>query len=104
MDDLKSKAGRRPKQEVKAERRHVPYVSEGVANVLAEWVVVGNGVLCGVLAVVEVFRGRAWGEGMAVGGGYLPGLVMMVVMFARRELRAVDMSELDRLRGGGKGI
>lgn len=82
----------------------MPWVSDGVADLLAQYVVLVNGILCGGLAVVELFQGRTWAEGMAVGGGYLPGLVMMVVMFARRELRAVDMSELDRLRYGGKGI
>jgi hypothetical protein len=35
---------------------------------------------------------------MTVGGGYMPGLVFSVVMWARRELRVVDMGELERLR------
>ncbi|KAF2441798.1 hypothetical protein P171DRAFT_366171 [Karstenula rhodostoma CBS 690.94] len=99
--DLQSPTSARSKPkptEAKAERRPVPYISEGTAEVVARYIVFANGALCAVLAVAEVLQGRAWGEGMTVRGGYLPGLVFTVVMFARRELRAVDMSELERLQ------
>lgn len=88
---------------MKAERRPVPYISNATADLVAEYIIAANGALCAVLAVVEMLQGRTWGEGMTVGGGYLPGLVFAVVMFARRELRAVDMSELERLRYQSKG-
>ncbi|KAL5402071.1 hypothetical protein PMIN03_010967 [Paraphaeosphaeria minitans] len=88
----------------KAERRPVPYISDATAEVVARYIVAANGVLCGVLAVAEMLQGRSWGAGMSVGGGYLPGLVFTVVLFARRELRAVDMSELERLRYQSKGM
>jgi hypothetical protein len=35
---------------------------------------------------------------MAIGGGYVPGLILTVVLWARRELRVVDLGELERLR------
>ncbi|KAF1964399.1 hypothetical protein BU23DRAFT_492837 [Bimuria novae-zelandiae CBS 107.79] len=89
-------------QEGKAERRAVPWVSARTADVLAEWIVLGNAVLCGLLAAVELFQGRTLSEGVTVGGGYLPGVILTVVLFARRELRVVDMSELERLRHGVK--
>ena len=67
---------------------------------LARYIVPVNGVVCGVLALLELLRGREWREGMRVGGGYLPGLVLSVVLWARRELRSVDMSGLQEgLRG-----
>lgn len=34
----------------------------------------------------------------------MPGFVLSVVMWARRELRVVDLGELERLKGGGKGM
>jgi L-aminopeptidase/D-esterase-like protein len=80
----------------------VPYLSGATVELVAQWIVAANGLLCAVLAVAEMLQERPWGEGMTVGGGYLPGLVLAVVMFARRELRAVDMSELERLQHQGK--
>lgn len=80
------------------ERRPVPWLSSDVAHLLAEYIVIANEALCGILAVIELLQRRTWAEGMAVGGGYLPALILVVVMFARRELRAVDMSDLERLR------
>lgn len=65
---------------------------------LARYIVPGNGVVCGLLAVAELVQGREWREGMMIGGGYLPGLVLTVILWARRELRVVDMSELQQLR------
>jgi hypothetical protein len=80
------------------ERRDVVWLEEGVQEVLARYIVPVNGVVCGVLAVVELVKGREWREGMMVGGGYVPGLVLTVVLWARRELRAVDLSPLEELR------
>jgi UDP:flavonoid glycosyltransferase YjiC (YdhE family) len=102
VSDLQSSSARSKPAETKTERRPVPYLSGATAELVAQWVVAANGLLCAVLAVAEVLQGRPWGEGMTVGGGYLPGLVFAVVMFARRELRAVDMSELERLQHQGK--
>ncbi|KAF1960162.1 hypothetical protein CC80DRAFT_489374 [Byssothecium circinans] len=86
-----------------AERIPVPYVSQEVAEVLARYAVPVNAALCVVLAVVELAQGRSWGEGMTIGGGYVPGFVMAVVMFARRELRVMDLGELEKLRYRTKG-
>jgi hypothetical protein len=70
---------------------------------LAEYIVAVNAALCGVLALMELWRGEEWGTGMVVGGGYLPGLVFVVVMWARRELRPMDLGELEKLRLRGQG-
>ncbi|KAJ8112969.1 hypothetical protein OPT61_g4791 [Boeremia exigua] len=80
------------------ERREVPWLSEEIQELLARYIVPVNGGVCGLLAVLELFQGREWREGMMIGGGYLPGLVLTVLLWARRELRAVDMGELQRLR------
>lgn len=56
-----------------------------------------NGAVCGLLAVLELVQGREWREGMMIGGGFISGLVLTVVLWARRELRVVDMNELERL-------
>jgi hypothetical protein len=80
------------------ERVDVPWLSDDVQDLLVRYAVPGNGVICGLLAVAELFQGREWREGMMVGGGYLPGLVLTVILWARRELRVVDMSELQQLR------
>ncbi|KAG9199860.1 hypothetical protein G6514_007858 [Epicoccum nigrum] len=83
-----------------AERREVPWLSDQSQALLARYLIPANGVMCGVLALLELLRGREWREGMMVGGGYLPGLVLSVVLWARRELRGVDMSGLQEgLRG-----
>lgn len=82
----------------RAERKEVPWLSDEVQDVLAKYVVVANGVVCGLLAVIELVKGRSWSEGMMIGGGYVPGLVLTVMLWARRELRVVDMSELQQLR------
>lgn len=80
------------------ERVDVPWLSDEVQEVLARYAVPGNGAVCGLLAIVELYQGRAWREGMMIGGGYLPGLVLTTILWARRELRVVDMSELQQLR------
>ena len=41
---------------------------------------------------------------MVVGGGYVPGVVLGVILWARRELRAVDMVELERARVVREGL
>ena len=81
-----------------AERKDVPWLSDEMQELLARYIVPANGVVCGVLAVAEMVQGREWREGMMIGGGYLPGLVLTVVLWARRELRVVDLSELQQLR------
>lgn len=79
-------------------------MSDEVADLLAGYIVPANGVVCILLAILEFWQGRSWSEGIAVGGGYLPGFVLSVVMWARRELRVVDLGELEKLKFGGKGI
>ncbi|KAF9693720.1 hypothetical protein EKO04_008144 [Ascochyta lentis] len=79
------------------ERKEVPWLSDEIQEVLARYIVSANGAVCALLAVMEMVQGRTWSEGMMVGGGYLPGLVLTVVLWARRELRVVDMSALQRL-------
>jgi hypothetical protein len=39
---------------------------------------------------------------MMVGGGYVPLFVLVFILWARRELRAVDLGELERLRYKGR--
>lgn len=56
-----------------------------------------------LLAVAELAQGRTWSEGMMIGGGYVPGLILTVVLWARRELRVVDLGELEKLRYSTKG-
>ena len=69
---------------------------------LAKYIVPANAGICVLLAILELLRGRSWSEGVAVGGGYLPGFVLSVVLWARRELRVMDMSELEKLKIGAK--
>jgi hypothetical protein len=85
-------------------KRQRPYVQNEKTNeLLGEYIVPVNAVLCGILALTELWKGEEWGKGMAVGGGYLPGLVFVVVMWARRELRPMDLGELERLKLRGQG-
>jgi hypothetical protein len=81
----------------------VPYISRETADVLKTYAVPVNGAICAVLAVWELIMRREWSQGIMIGGGYLPGLVFGVCMWARRELRVVDLGELERLRYRGKG-
>lgn len=85
------------------ERPAVPWIEDDVADVLAKYIVPANGVVCVLLTFLELWRGRTWSEGVMVGGGYLPGVVFSVVLWARRELRVMDMSELEKLKIGGMG-
>ncbi|OCK83627.1 hypothetical protein K432DRAFT_423215 [Lepidopterella palustris CBS 459.81] len=67
-----------------------------------KYIVPVNAVLCAILAVQEWVNGRGWRVGMA-GGGYVPAFVFLVILFARTQLRPVDISELERLRYRYKG-
>jgi len=69
---------------------------------LCEYIVYLNAALCGVLALREVASGRGWREGMA-GGGLVPGFVFGVILFARTQLRPVDVGSLEKLRYRYKG-
>jgi hypothetical protein len=84
------------------ERRPVPYMSDDVADVLAKYIVSANSAICVLLALFELWHMRTWSGGITVGGGYLPGFVLSVVLWARRELRVVDLGELEGLKYGGK--
>jgi hypothetical protein len=82
----------------KAERRPVPYLSEEAADLMAQYIVLANAGVCVLFAIVELWQGRAWSEGVMIGGGYLPGLVLGTLLWARRELRTVDLGELEKLK------
>jgi hypothetical protein len=86
------------------ERTPVPYLSDEVTDLVAKYVVSANGAICVLLALLELWQGRTWSDGMMVGGGYLPGFVLSVVLWARRELRTVDMGELEKLKYRSKAI
>lgn len=79
----------------------MPYISDETADHLAKYIVPANAGIAILLALLELVRGRSWSEGVVVGGGYLPGVVLSVVLWARRELRVMDMSELEKLKIGG---
>lgn len=81
-----------------------PYISTEAADLLAKYIIPFNALLSGVLILLEAARGRTWNEGLGVGGGYLPALVFGIIIVARREVRGVDLSELERLREGMKDM
>ncbi|KAL6703229.1 hypothetical protein ACN47E_010091 [Coniothyrium glycines] len=86
-------------------RRPVPYVAPSTADLLAEHLVTVNRAVCGVLALLELWRGTAYSEALMVGGGFLPGVICLVILYARTELRIISMDELERLQGGvGRGV
>ncbi|CAI6338389.1 unnamed protein product [Periconia digitata] len=87
----------------RARRDAVPFISEEVAVLLEKYIVPVNAAICVFLGLIELGKGQTWGEGMLIGGGYVPGFVLAVVMFARRELRVVDLGELEKLRYGTRG-
>lgn len=89
---------------MKNERPPVPYIPYEIADILAQYIVPINSAICIILALVELYQRRTWSDGVVLGGGYLPGFVLSVVLWARRELRVVDLGELEKLKGGGKGI
>lgn len=78
-------------------RRPVPWVSRATSDLLAKWVVVVNRAVCGLLALWEVWRGTKWSEALGVGGGFLPGVVCLLILYARTELRIIDMDALEQL-------
>lgn len=82
-------------------RRPVPYVPTEVADLLADYVVMVNRAVCGVLALMEVWRGTPYTEALMIGGGFLPGLICLVILYARTELRIISMDELEKLQRGG---
>lgn len=86
------------------ERPQVPFVRDEVAEALAKYTVPVNAGVCTLLAVVELWRGSSWNEGVMIGGGYLPGLIMSVILWARRELRVMDLGELEKLKYRSKAI
>jgi hypothetical protein len=83
---------------MKAERRPVPGLSEEVTEVLAKYIVPANTGVCMMLVVLEFFSGHEWSESLTIGGGFLPGFILGVVLWARMELRVVDLGELEKLR------
>ncbi|KAH7401643.1 hypothetical protein BKA66DRAFT_451118 [Pyrenochaeta sp. MPI-SDFR-AT-0127] len=85
-------------QAAKPGRRPVPYISTELADLLAENIVVANRAVGGVLALYELWQGGEWSEGFMVGGGYLPLLICMIVLWARTELRIIDMDTLKKLK------
>ncbi|EUC50035.1 hypothetical protein COCMIDRAFT_32606 [Bipolaris oryzae ATCC 44560] len=87
----------------KSVRRPVPYISETTADAIAENIITVNRALCGILALSEVWVERDWSQGFMVGGGFLPGLICFVVLWARTELRIIDMDALEELNNKAAG-
>lgn len=73
-------------------------MSEEMADLVGKYIVPANAAVCVLFAIIELWQGRAWSEGLMVGGGYLPGLVLGTLLWARRELRTVDLGELEKLK------
>lgn len=87
----------------KSVRRPVPYLSESTADAIADNIVTVNRALCGILALSEVWIEREWSQGFMVGGGFLPGLICFVVLWARTELRIIDMDALEEMNNKAAG-
>ena len=90
-------------------RKPVPYISSSLADWLADYLTTANRAVGGVLALREAWMGDDE-RGLRFGEGYLPLLICLVVLWARTELRIIDMSSLERLkmeskrREGGKMV
>ncbi|KAF2809547.1 uncharacterized protein BDZ99DRAFT_571345 [Mytilinidion resinicola] len=98
-----SSAPKPPRQRNQNPNPHAHLDIEGESeSPLRRYIVYLNGTLVVVLALRELSSGRGWREGMA-GGGYVPGFVYGVVLFARTQLRAVDVGVLEGLRYRYKG-
>ena len=91
------------KQSVKPERRPVPYISSEIAELLAAHIVTVNRAIGGLLALLELWKGKEWSDGFMVGGGFLPLLICVIVLWARTELRIIDMDALEKLKARGIG-
>ncbi|EMD60175.1 hypothetical protein COCSADRAFT_175267 [Bipolaris sorokiniana ND90Pr] len=87
----------------KSVRRPVPYISESTADAIAANIMTVNRAVCGILALSEVWMERDWSQGFMVGGGFLPGLICFVVLWARTELRIIDMDALEELNNKAAG-
>lgn len=83
----------------KSVRRPVPYISSQLADHLADYLVMVNRAVCGALALWEVWIGSDYSKALGVGGGFLPGVICMVIVYARTELRIIDMDSLEKLVG-----
>ncbi|KAF2740706.1 hypothetical protein EJ04DRAFT_163534 [Polyplosphaeria fusca] len=82
----------------------LPYLSRDSSVLVRRYLVVTNAVICGMLAAWELWQGRTWSEGMMIGGGFVPGFILCVILWARKELRVVDLGELEKLRYRQRGI
>lgn len=78
----------------------MPYLSESTADTVAEYIVPVNRAACGALALYEVWLARDWTEGFMVGGGFLPGVICFLILWARTELRIIDMDALASMNAG----
>lgn len=88
---------------VPPETQRVPYLSSDTAEIVRKYIITANSSLCVILALWELMQRRSWSEGMMIGGGYIPGFVFAVILWARQELRVMDLGELERLRYRTKG-
>jgi hypothetical protein len=86
----------------KSVRRPVPYLSTQIADIIGNNIVMVNRAVCGLLALYEVWLARDWSEGFKVGGGFLPGVICLVILWARTELRIIDMNALEKINAQGK--
>ncbi|RII04755.1 hypothetical protein CUC08_Gglean011004 [Alternaria sp. MG1] len=84
----------------KSVRRPVPYLSEDMADRIGDYIVPINRAVCGLLALYEVWLAREWSEGFMIGGGFLPGVICLIILWARTELRIIDMDALERINAG----
>ncbi|KAH9876329.1 hypothetical protein J1614_004208 [Plenodomus biglobosus] len=82
------KPGEKPGQ------RPVPWISSELADFLAQWIVLVNRAVCGIFALYEVWLGSEWMQRFSIGGGFLPLVICMVILYARTELRIIDVEQL----------
>ncbi|KAF2184421.1 hypothetical protein K469DRAFT_709159 [Zopfia rhizophila CBS 207.26] len=80
-----------------------PFLSPEIEELVKKYITPVNGTICAILALHELSQGREWRKGIMISGGYVPLFIMVVVQWARRELRVVDLGELERLRYRYKG-